>query len=192
MVKCDHHTEGCNWTGTISEYNRHQGGHGTTRPYQRSEDDQELIDTLEAKSRDLRKTIKEMEHMIRLKDIYVLSLEDDLARAVEKAHRLLKKPRKQTPLENDRGGYAYDRFTVVDLTQLICQDLENKPQKINGNKIFECVRTIYTHMKNDYADNPVHLHVDVRMLLSVCTASTWFSDNQQNSIGNMASEQGWW
>mmetsp|Transcript_22337 Transcript_22337/g.45595 ORF Transcript_22337/g.45595 Transcript_22337/m.45595 type:complete len:125 (+) Transcript_22337:601-975(+) len=98
----------------------------------------------------------------------------------------------QEPLSNGRGGYAYDRNSVVQLTKLVCQDLENKPASINSNKIFECVRNIFVDLKKKYSDNPPHLYTDVRMLFGVCLAScTWFTDNQLSRLQEMAAENNW-
>jgi hypothetical protein len=97
----------------------------------------------------------------------------------------------EEPIHNGRGGYAYDRNSVVNLTKLICQNLENKPASINATKIFECVKNIFSDLNRGYNDNPEHFYVDVRMLLGVCQASTWFTQNQKCRINEMALEKGW-
>jgi hypothetical protein len=94
-------------------------------------------------------------------------------------------------LQKGTGGYAYDRFQVVKLTKLICQDLECKPVDINASKIFDCVNAIYKDFKMGYIDNPDHFNLDVRMLLCVCAASVWFTRKQQGRLLQWLSEQGW-
>jgi hypothetical protein len=80
------------------------------------------------------------------------------------------------------GSYHFRREHVVELSQLISRYLLDKPNNINGNRIFNCVRTCYTALDRDYCDNSETYYEDMRMLLATCLASTWFSDNQYNNI----------
>ena len=80
------------------------------------------------------------------------------------------------------GSYHFRREHVVELSQLISRYLLEKPSNINGNRIFNCVRTCYTALDRDYCDNSETYYEDMRMLLATCLASTWFSDNQYNNI----------
>jgi len=70
----------------------------------------------------------------------------------------------------------------VELSQLISRYLENKPSNIDGNKIYDCVRSCYNDLERGYSDNPEHYYLDMRMLLATCLASTWFSNNQRTSL----------
>ena len=74
--------------------------------------------------------------------------------------------------------YQYDRFRVIELTQLICRNLVNKPPEIDSNRIFSCIKNCVHDYEQGWADNPEYLDLDVRMLLNVCRASTWFTSNQ--------------
>jgi Zinc finger, C3HC4 type (RING finger) len=79
-------------------------------------------------------------------------------------------------------SYRYDRFRIVELTQLICHYLESKPSHINSGRIYNCVRSCYDDYIRGYNDNPEHMFLDLRMLLAVCLASTWFSDKQRANM----------
>jgi hypothetical protein len=94
-------------------------------------------------------------------------------------------------LKKTTGGYDYDRFKVVKLTKLICQDLESMPEDINGAKIFDCVKAIYKDFETGYQDNPEHFYIDVRMLLCVCSASVWFTSKQTEHFRRWLTEQHW-
>ena len=74
------------------------------------------------------------------------------------------------------------REDVSELSQLISRYLYDKPSEIDSNKIFNCVRTCYTALDRNYEDNDENYWYDMRMLLSTCLASFWFTDNQWNNI----------
>lgn len=80
------------------------------------------------------------------------------------------------------GSYHYNRHSVVQLTQLVARYLEGVPYHIDSNRIFNCVKGIYDDCARNWNDNPDHLRMDTIMLLSVCWASCWFTDNQRNHI----------
>lgn len=109
-----------------------------------------------------------------------LKLEHDVTQRVEQQQRLRAARTAMTPLDR---FYGYDRFRVVELTQLICQHLEDKPPDIDRNRIFNCVKHIYDAYRGDWPDNPPHLYVNLRMLLNVCRATAgWFTHRQMNKF----------
>jgi hypothetical protein len=87
--------------------------------------------------------------------------------------------------------YGYFRSRVVELTQLICRNLERIPPSIDRNRIYNCVKHCYDDMRSSWSDNPPHFYVDMRMLLNVCRASTWFSQKQIVNFNQWCAEQGW-
>lgn len=88
-------------------------------------------------------------------------------------------------------GYTYDRFRVVELTQLICRDIKELPQQINRNRIYQCVKRCYDCLVLR-KDNPEGYAGSVRMLLNVCrVAYSWFSVNQLASFERWCKQQGW-
>ena len=113
-----------------------------------------------------------------------------VAKEVEKLKSIVRR-NIELPVKNGKGGYAYNRFSVVPLTRLICQNLEDMPECINPNKIYECVKKIGIDLRKDHADNPEHFYIDVRMLIGVCLASTWFTEKQLGRIREIAAENGW-
>ncbi|KAL7499046.1 hypothetical protein ACHAWT_009642 [Skeletonema menzelii] len=58
----------------------------------------------------------------------------------------------------------------------------DKPDNIDSNKIYNCVRSYYNDLRMSYGDIPECYYEDVRMLLATCLASTWFSDDQLRNI----------
>jgi hypothetical protein len=88
-------------------------------------------------------------------------------------------------------NYSYDRSRVIELTQLICRDLESKPVEVDRNRIYNCIRSCYTDYERGYSDNPEHYATDLRMLLQVCSASNWFSPKQFGNIRQWCYELGW-
>mmetsp|Transcript_9884 Transcript_9884/g.20962 ORF Transcript_9884/g.20962 Transcript_9884/m.20962 type:complete len:319 (-) Transcript_9884:1821-2777(-) len=88
-------------------------------------------------------------------------------------------------------SYGYDREDVVALTQLICEYLLEKPDEIDSNHIFNCVRNIYIALTKNWNDNPDYYYISVRMLINVCHASTWFTYNQQRNFEEWLADQGW-
>jgi hypothetical protein len=97
--------------------------------------------------------------------------------------------RLQQELETERqrrtafdATYSYGKERIVELAQVIMRDLENCPEDINKNKMFQCVSTINRDWEKKWADNPKHMVLDFAMLLSVCRASTWFSKKQKAQI----------
>jgi Zinc finger, C3HC4 type (RING finger) len=91
----------------------------------------------------------------------------------------------------DENAYKYDRNNVVELSQLISRHLENKPDEIDANRIFNCVRSCVADLQKDWSDNPEHYHTDMRMLLATCSASTWFSPKQRQKFLNWMAGQAW-
>jgi septal ring factor EnvC (AmiA/AmiB activator) len=97
----------------------------------------------------------------------------------------------QHRVQFDRS-YSYTRRErVVELTQFICKYLENKPWEVDANRIFHCIQNLSEDLRQRYPDNPVHFHTDVRMLLHVCLASKWFSDEQLGSLMSWCQQHGW-
>jgi hypothetical protein len=188
-VKCEHHKEGCDWTGSILDYPSHKNSCKQTI-HQRKED-QEVIrflkkenEELKAKNKFLHFANQELEMRFRHESKTRVTKELENLKAIVRRNIEL-------PTPNGKGGYAYDRFSVVQLTKLICQNLENKPAKINPNKIFECVTNIGSDLRKDHPDNPEHFYIDVRMLMGVCLASTWFTERQLGRIRGIAAENCW-
>eukprot|EP00536_Pseudo-nitzschia_multiseries_P014871 jgi/Psemu1/291697/fgenesh1_pg.779_\ len=211
-VKCDGHEVGCSWTGSISDYERHKMSCRTTKNQsglrRRSDSDQELLDFLEIENERMNEVNGNLRQKLERMRVANAELKEKLHMAEEANVNLrenwttmagefaqlknMVKTCVEDPIPNEKGGYSYDRNSVVRLTKLICQNLENKPAKVRSHKIFECIRNIFMDLRKNYADNPNHLYMDVRMLFGVCLASaTWFTDKQMSRLREMAAENGW-
>jgi len=127
--------------------------------------------------------------------------EDQLQRAERHFHEQLTNARARnvTPPSNNRGNvpeefdgrYLYDRYNVVRLAQLILRSLETRPQQVNPARVFTCLASCYDDFKRGWTDNPQNYAIDVRMLLTVASASTWFNPQHQALLDGWLREQGW-
>lgn len=172
QVKCDQSESGCAWTGSISDLESHQQSCSAGN---RSNVDQEELDRLQQENAKLKDEIE------RLK---VAMKESKKELLVEAATNLIQNLKKEFDfLEKiDHSNYSFNRHNVVKLTQLISRYLEEKPNEINSNRIYNCVQSCYRDLENGYSDNPNHYHLDVNMLLTTCAASNWFSEKQHENI----------
>jgi len=196
-VKCEHHAKGCAWTGSAPGYESHKN----SCSYEDKEDFPYLevirllekakkkIQKLEARNKDLKSKNENMTSRLSAAETTKEELESRYCR-LEQENQEIRNIIEQ-PSMNFKGGYIYDRHSVAQLTKLICQNLENKPDSIDSNKIFDCVKNTFSDLQKNWNDNPQDLYIDVRMLLAVCCASTWFSTNQRNQINNMSEKKGW-
>lgn len=73
--------------------------------------------------------------------------------------------------------YGDTEDSIVDLARFISFHLNNKPEHVNRNRIYECVGRCYSRFRFTPGARK-----DVVMLLAVADASNWFSDNQSNRI----------
>ena len=206
-VKCAQHASGCAWTGPIADYQSHAESctHGRERGMQRRleelrEENRELreleaqreeeIDRLRS---DLARVEAERDERVdqhRFNEVKegIKELSEQLKKVLEENASLRRRPNVE-PLFT--GNYNFGREQVVQLSQLIARYLTNKPSNINSDRIYNCVESCYRDLRQGWNDNPSHYYVDVRMLLSTCMASTWFSDNQTSRIQAWMSEQSW-
>lgn len=189
QVKCEHHENGCNWTGSISDYHSHK--YVCQRTIEQRQQDNEIIRRLKKENEQLKAKNKYLDIMNQeLEARHHHQNWKKVAKELEKLRSMVRNSIER-PATNEKGGYDYDRFNVVQLTKLICQNLEDMPDYINPNKIFECVRKIGLDLCRDLPDNPEHFYIDVRMLLGVCLASTWFTEKQLWRLREIAADYGW-
>jgi hypothetical protein len=192
QVKCETYEFGCSWTGSIADYREHlKKCKKKKRENEGGRLNQKLKDKLEvaeARNKELQGKLRDLEAentALKMECHELQEFVEELSEQSSSSNGNLK------PQLLDSGDYHYDRTSVVELTKLICQDLESKPDEIDSDKIYDCVKCIYEDLQGCYLDNPEYLHLDVRMLLGTCTASTWFSSQQLGSISKWMDEQGW-
>ena len=176
-VKCGHHDKGCCWSGSIVDVNKHDCRFRSRR---KGADPAELKRLKEEKE-ELKRDLSASMHALNEREEENERLQRELSTVKEKLA-------KYAAFD---GSYNYKRHNVVQLSQLISRYLENKPSSIDSNKIFGCVQSCYIDLQQGWQDNPDHYHMDMRMLLATCAASTWFTDRQQSNISNWLLEQGW-
>ncbi|GKY92168.1 hypothetical protein MPSEU_000188100 [Mayamaea pseudoterrestris] len=87
--------------------------------------------------------------------------------------------------------YNYGRDSVVALSQIISRFIDNKPDTIDRNKIYGCVRALNDALEKNRGDNPVGFETNMRMLLVTCLASNWFTNNQCYRFEQWMTKQGW-
>ena len=192
-VKCEHYEDGCNWKGSILDYRSHKSvcKHCQDPPKQSNDEGKEIIhdlrkenEMLKTKNKILTVVNEKLEEKCRNQNWKAVTRELDRLRSMVENSI-------ERPTINSRGGYKYDRFSVPQLSKLICQNLENMPRDINPDKIFECVMKIGFDLQQDREDEPEHFYVDCRMLMGVCLASTWFTVKQLDRIRDISYDNGW-
>jgi len=118
----------------------------------------------------------------------ISDFEDDLTRARAE----LTRARAERARPAFDHSYNYNRFNVSDLAKIICRNLDDKPQNIDANRIFNCVRNCYMDYTREYTDNPEFYEMDVRMLINICLNCNWFTDKQWDNFQTWAANQGWY
>jgi hypothetical protein len=171
MVKCAKHENGCSWTGSISDYTGHMQ---SCRHNGQQQEQSVMRDEVNNLNRRVAQLVAENKGLISEIHQLVTSLDQTIERG--------------NPLLSSTGGYAYDRYNVVQLNGLISRNVENKPETIDSNRIYNCVKSCYDDLKKNYGDNPDHYNLDVRMLLATCAASCWFTSRQLENLNEMLRE----
>lgn len=175
-MKCPKHESGCGWTGSAIDAVGHMEVCTADKRNGRSGSSCLECDSIREENRELSKKVTE--------------LETRLAQSEQTLRTLRRDVRLQLPILFT-GHYCYDRDDIVELSQLISRYLENPPDNIDKNRIYNCVKNCYDDLKR-YNDNPKHYKNDMRMLLSTCRATAgWFSDKQMDNIEGWMKEQGW-
>lgn len=174
-IACGHH-ENCSWRGELGNYTEHLQRSCRNNARQRADCTTDM------------KRVQELENEVtQLKDekreLLVL-----LQRVRSKLEEVSSTQQQHVSTHEHDPSYSYDRSQVVKLSQLICAHLENKPDEIDANRIFNCVRNCIKDYEKGWGDNPEHFGLDMRMLIHVCLASTWFTDRQRIQIQECAKE----
>lgn len=211
-VKCPN--QGCSWTGTAGNYANHAGTICGQRPQLSLEKEREYNDRIvqlesqvaayEDINFELRETIRNLRNsqsttsadqtiIPALKDAirslrFQLGVEQGERRQLVEAQRVRLMAEETVQFDS---SYKYGRERVVELAQLICKYLEDMPNEIDQNRIYSCVRNRYLDFQRGYPDNPANYSTDVRMLLHICLACTWFTTKQHGNISTWCREQGW-
>ena len=173
-VKCANHDSGCLWTGGIVDFRSH--AESCTKKKRNGVND--------------RSTSEELRQYKQLN----ITLQDKVRQLEEEIEAL------KMQLEENQDGadveslglfdeyYEYSRDDIVKLSQLISLRLENKPDYIDRNKIFNCLHERFKDWQRGYDDNPEYYENDMKMLIATCYASNWFSNKQHERIGYMLDE----
>lgn len=175
-VRCTKHEEGCSWTGSIADFPNHLSSciHGMMTHSRILE-----VEELKQKIRDLENENKALNMIISQMPDVATRLMDEALRGRELVPKIF------------YGDYNFRRENVVQLSQLISRNLENKPLDIDSNRIYQCVSNCYRDLTQNYADNPEFYEVDMQMLLATCNASTWFTVRQRLNIEKWLREYNW-
>ena len=204
-VKCANHVSGCAWTGQIVDYKAHT----ETCTHARGQGLQRKIEKLQKENQQLRAQKERQEEEIETlrADLARVEMERDARvdqnrfNEVKEGIRQLSEQLKTLLEENDKlrrrpnvkplftGKYNFGRENVVKLSCLIARYLEDKPNNIDTDRIFQCVESCYRDLQQGWNDNPPHYFVDVRMLLATALASTWFTTRQNQRMKMWMEEQ---
>jgi hypothetical protein len=211
-VKCGKYKQGCVWTGSIADFEDHCTN---CEPREAEMNSRSELHDLEAevielfnkgKGNQLQARNAEVEMQVRNAEVEMQLRNAEVENTMEIIGlRLLHNlDRENTELkamlaENDgkdflpkifNGSYRFGRYDVLLLSQLIARHLLNKPSHIESRKIFNCVRSCYMDLQK-YDDNPEFYDQNMRMLLSICFSSTWFTDKQTDHIWAWLCERNW-
>ena len=184
QVKCAGHDDGCAWRGSIADYTAHTQNCIVSRA---SAGDSvtinSLVEQLDTANSEIANLKSQLAQAKGMEQALCMQLNNSIASMTAQIETLQQSliGRPDVP-KLFTGHYNFNRWNVVTLSQLISRYLENKPGEIDCNRIYNCVSSCYTDLEKGYGDNPQHYYVDVRMLLTTCLASNWFSNNQRRSI----------
>eukprot|EP00956_Cyclotella_meneghiniana_P017757 scaffold29195_cov69-Cyclotella_meneghiniana.AAC.10 len=171
-VKCANHDNGCLWTGGIVDFLGH--AESCTKKKRNCDNGS-------------RSTSEELRQYKQLN----ITLQDKVRQLEEEIEAL------KMQLDENQGGadieslglfdeyYDYSRDDIVKLSQLISLRLEDKPDYVDRNKIFNCLHERFKDWERGYIDNPEYYEINMKMLIATCYASNWFSSKQHERIGIM-------
>ena len=184
QVKCGGCERGCAWRGSIADYFVHAQHQCTVASAPNNSninraDMEQLQSTVTALTTRISQIEAERDSLKLL--IQFLGEEKRQAETTIENLNAQLSDRPNVPLLF-HGHYNFRRGDVVQLSQLISRYLECKPDFIDSNQIYNCVRACVMDLEKNYSDNPEHYFIDMRMLLATCIASTWFTNNQMRSL----------
>jgi len=184
--------QACQWTGPVSTFQAHLDAchHGMEGRHRNAEMVKKLKEENTALKKKIRSLRQSMENLKAEHQQQRITMQHEMNEQIDSYKTELQHLRANTIVLDE--SYQYNRYNVVRLSQLIAQHLENKPDHINANRIYNCVKACYDCFSRGYSDNPQNYYVDIRMLLTTCSASAWFSPNQNNNIDSWLSEHGWY
>jgi len=218
-VKCGRCDKGCAWTGGVSDYAVHLKSQCTKASGASTEEIEKLrreneslndqVNTLKDMLLDLETDMGELQDDLETAEGGNFRMSELLQLAVIReqnvASELWASEEKRASMEQElegyrgrpdvdilfNGTYHYPKERVVHLSRLIARYLENKPKKIDANRIYSCVEQCYRNLEREWSDNRPKYYDDMRMLLATCAASTWFTANQSYRIECWMSDESW-
>jgi hypothetical protein len=191
-VRCGKYNQGCVWTGSIADFEDHRANCEARKAEMNSRSEihnlEAEVERLNGKVNELQWRNAEVENKMEIIGLRLHNL--DMENTELKA-RLAENDGNDLLPKIFHGHYQYDRHNVVLVSQLIARHLQNKPSHIDSGKIFNCVRRCYMALQKKYDDNPHFYDHNMRMLLSICLSSTWFTDKQREHIWGWLCERNW-
>lgn len=196
VVQC----ERCVWTGSVADFSEHQTKceGQTILSSQKEREYLARIDhltwevsflsnnqrELESNNQQLIYRNQELQEALQAKNHALRTTVDVLATAISNSKI------DSATAEN----VLYDRSSILQLVQQMCQNLETRPvdTDCSANELFEFVEMIYLDLKTGgkHANND-YFRDDVKLILGVVGASSWFSGPQRAIIQSWCQEQGW-
>jgi Zinc finger, C3HC4 type (RING finger) len=198
QVKCAFSIRGCCWIGSIADYMKHYQSDchfNTTNKNKNNNLHRKMLrkyyagnmiedDDDEDHEKNLEVEIKMfcLEEKVRELEKKNESLATSLVEY--KKNERLKEENDQDTLRPTIGAfdihYNYSSRNIVKLNQLIATYLEDKPNIVDRNRIFSCVRSnfIFYIRKSKKKFHPEGFQLDTHMLLATCLACNWFTPNQ--------------
>eukprot|EP00270_Netrium_digitus_P006742 TRINITY_DN1944_c0_g1_i1.p1 TRINITY_DN1944_c0_g1~~TRINITY_DN1944_c0_g1_i1.p1 ORF type:complete len:342 (+),score=64.63 TRINITY_DN1944_c0_g1_i1:28-1026(+) len=200
-VRCQQHDDGCDWVGELSEHCTHSmsckkavvscprcscemtrellGMHSLGCEDMEKENER-LRQKLAEKSNDMRTLMRKIQE----KDVELASVREKLEATSSMngslSRRVSDLSSRLRHLEAFDWSYSYGGENVVELAQLIARGLMSKPEEIDRNRIFNCIKKCTDEWRRDTEESLCVC--DLRFLLATAAASNWFTYNQMTHI----------
>lgn len=170
MVKCPR----CEtWDGQLQHYNKHASG---CTPASYVQELEGTVNGLSGQVRLLQSVLKaQLESHTRDKEVLVAMTAEQ--ERLKNENQALELRNKSTELSIDRS-YGYGHHNMLELTNIISQNLLNKPNGIDSTRIYNCLNRCYEGSRR----NEYNIKTKANMLLATSLASNWFSHNQRLKI----------
>lgn len=169
-LRCAHAAAGCEWTGTGEDFASHQAeckSKPSSTNVPRLEQEIDRLRSENLRIRTAMESLDETTSMLR-RENHSLQLQLDEARSRGQSTKVKVDPH-----------YHYNQFRVIELTQLILQDLGDRPFNISTQRIYQCIENILRDYHRGFTEDSERLILELQALLGVCLASTWFTYRQR-------------
>ena len=154
IVRCPHAVQNqCEWIGSSADFKAHQLTCQTS-PVVAAAGSASEMESLRTKCAALQLEVDDLKRQLSVEQRERSRMARQTADERERLQRECELARSLVRVD---PTYRYDRYRVVELSQLIAHHLMNKPPDIDSNRIYNCVKNIKDDLLRNWSDNPEHL-----------------------------------